>query len=159
MSTRSASCDRYQWQQSFRDDVKNMYRTNYHDFTNLDPVALQSDFPAGYGGNKPSIRHEVLHRNTAFEHTYGHMRDGRLASAARYHFPDFTASKEGTPIYTLNPRIPNPQFEFCTALGGSLTAEDQISTFKKAPWGLNQAALPKLTFESEVTRPSRKYPH
>jgi hypothetical protein len=156
MASRSASCDRYQWHKSFRDGVKNMYRTNYHDFMNLDPVALQNDFPSGYGGNKTAIRHEVLHRNTAFEDTYGHTRDKSKVAPGRFHFPDFTVSKQGVPLYTSDPKIPNAQFEYCTALGGFLTSEDQISTFKKAPWGINQGALPKLNFESEFTRPSRK---
>ena len=146
------STDRYEWHKSFRDEVKNMYRTNYHDFMNRDPVALQSDFPSGYGGNKPAIRHQVLHRNTDFEQTYGHTRDASKASNDRFHFPDFTSTKQGVPIFTQNPRIPNPQFEYCTALGGHLTVDDQIATYKKAPWGLNDLAIPKLTCESKVDR-------
>lgn len=148
LMSRSVSCDRYLWHGAFRDEVKNMYRTSYQDFMTLSPVALQSDFPSGYGGNKPSMRHEVLHRNTAFEKTYGHLRNGSLACSGRFHFPDFSASKTGTPIFTANPQRPNAQFEFCTALGGALKPEDHIATFKKAPWGLNEGALPKLTHES-----------
>jgi hypothetical protein len=149
------SSDRYKWHTAFHDHAKNMYRTNYHDFMNIDPVALQADFPAGYGGNKPSIRHEVIHRNTSFEKTYGHLRDAKYASEGRYHFPEFTGNKQGIPVLTPNPQLPNAQFEYCTAIGGRLSPQDQIATFKKGPWGVNVPILPKLTFESEVTRPSK----
>merc|ERR1712217_171848 len=50
-----------------RDHAKNMYRTSYSDMSHFREVAIRSDFPSGYGGHIPSLRHDVLFRNTAFD--------------------------------------------------------------------------------------------
>merc|ERR1719199_2167221 len=53
---------------------KNMYRTSYTDATHFRETYVRSDFPAGYGGHIPSIRHDILHRNTEFDRKAACMR-------------------------------------------------------------------------------------
>jgi len=64
----------WQWHEAYRDMQKNMYRTSYTDATHFRETYVKSDFPAGYGGHIPSIRHDVLHRNTEFDRKAACMR-------------------------------------------------------------------------------------
>ncbi|PFH35299.1 hypothetical protein BESB_061860 [Besnoitia besnoiti] len=78
----------------------NAYRTSYADMTQGRETHVKSNMPSGYGGNIPTIRHDVLHRNTQF-----HKRLHELAhDPNRDTFGDFEANIQGISYVTKNPR-------------------------------------------------------
>ncbi|EER13809.1 hypothetical protein Pmar_PMAR000972 [Perkinsus marinus ATCC 50983] len=112
----------WHWHQAFRDTVKNMYRTNYHDMVNLREVAVRSDFPSGYAGHVPVVKHDILFKNTKlwqdFQHEFNRedvspvgvsctaqddMREFRMTDR----LPAFGGQKAGVPQYCQNPRGAN----------------------------------------------------
>eukprot|EP00930_Biecheleria_cincta_P033146 TRINITY_DN22960_c0_g1_i1.p1 TRINITY_DN22960_c0_g1~~TRINITY_DN22960_c0_g1_i1.p1 ORF type:complete len:195 (+),score=18.58 TRINITY_DN22960_c0_g1_i1:81-587(+) len=90
----------WEWHEAYRDQAKNMYRTSYSDMTHGREVAVKSDFPAGYGGHVPSMRFDLLFRNTRQD------RDMllRRADPSRDAMPSFKQQLEGVPSYTKIPR-------------------------------------------------------
>lgn len=94
-----------QWHGEHRDMMNNMYRTSYQDMVHRKEVAVKKDMPSGYGGHIPSLRHDVLHRNTGFDT----MRADLITDPGRETFASFWEMKAGIPSYTTNPRGPkNP---------------------------------------------------
>uniref|UniRef100_A0A7S1AMJ8 Uncharacterized protein n=1 Tax=Noctiluca scintillans TaxID=2966 RepID=A0A7S1AMJ8_NOCSC len=87
------------WHDEHRDHQKNMYRTSYHDMIHCRDVAVKRDMPSGYGGHIPSLRHDVLFRNTRFDD----MR-ADLEHPHRDTHPSFWEQKAGIPSHTDNPR-------------------------------------------------------
>eukprot|EP00397_Hematodinium_sp_SG-2012_P060562 GEMP01079045.1.p1 GENE.GEMP01079045.1~~GEMP01079045.1.p1 ORF type:complete len:172 (+),score=36.04 GEMP01079045.1:88-603(+) len=81
----------WKWHESFRDASKNMYRTSYTDMIHGREVSVTSDFPSGYGGHIPAIRHDILFRNTGFDRT----RRIRQCDFSRDSFPDFSTQIAG----------------------------------------------------------------
>merc|ERR1719335_397326 len=90
----------FHWHETFRDTVKNTYRTTYNDMVHGREVSVRSDFPSGYGGHVPSLRHDVLFRNTAFDR----MRATMQANVSRDVFSSFNGQIEGIPTHTKQPR-------------------------------------------------------
>eukprot|EP00928_Gymnodinium_smaydae_P007307 TRINITY_DN12646_c1_g2_i1.p1 TRINITY_DN12646_c1_g2~~TRINITY_DN12646_c1_g2_i1.p1 ORF type:complete len:176 (+),score=27.41 TRINITY_DN12646_c1_g2_i1:85-612(+) len=68
-----------QWRGVQRDLKKNMYRTAYKDMANNGEICVKSDFPVGYGGHVPSVRFDLLHRNTQLD------RDAALRQLDPFH--------------------------------------------------------------------------
>merc|ERR1740139_4306 len=89
----------FEWHESYRDMMKNMYRSTYTDSSHFREVHTKSDYPAGYGGHIPSMRHDVLHRNTEFDRKRECMRQDPSRDA----HPTFIDQLSGVPTYTKSP--------------------------------------------------------
>lgn len=90
----------HQWHETYRDTVKNMYRSSYSDMVYGKEVSVRSDLPSGYGGHCPSLRHDILFRNTGFDRRKEVMK----ADISRDAFPAFDGQISGVPTYCANPR-------------------------------------------------------
>jgi len=90
----------HEWHDTFRDMAKNMYRTSYSDMVHGREVAVRNDMPAGYGGHVPSLRHDVLFRNTGFDRRRAVMKENIMRDT----FPSFAEQNEGIPAVTKLPR-------------------------------------------------------
>eukprot|EP00746_Dinoflagellata_sp_MGD_P162769 gnl/MRDRNA2_/MRDRNA2_90477_c0_seq1.p1 gnl/MRDRNA2_/MRDRNA2_90477_c0~~gnl/MRDRNA2_/MRDRNA2_90477_c0_seq1.p1 ORF type:complete len:188 (+),score=26.01 gnl/MRDRNA2_/MRDRNA2_90477_c0_seq1:98-661(+) len=90
----------HQWHETFRDTVKNMYRSSYADMVHGREVSVGSDLPSGYGGHCPSLRHDILFRNTGFDRRKEEMK----MNFSRDAFPAFEGQIQGVPTYCTNPR-------------------------------------------------------
>lgn len=88
------------WHLTFKDTVKNMYRSSYKDMVHGQEVSVKSDLPSGYGGHCPSLRHDILFRNTGFDRRKEAMR----MNFSRDAFPAFEEQIQGVPTYCANPR-------------------------------------------------------
>lgn len=88
--------------ETFHDTTKNMYRSSYADMVSGKEISVKSDLPSGYGGHIPSLRHDILFRNTAFDRTTESKRTDLLRDA----FPSFQGQICGSPTYCTNPRGP-----------------------------------------------------
>jgi len=82
----------WKWHETFRDSSKNMYRTTYTDMIHGREVSVRSDYPSGYGGHVPSLRHDILFRNEAFDRT----RRLQMNDESRDSHPDFKTQITGT---------------------------------------------------------------
>jgi hypothetical protein len=140
---------------SLADSLKNTYVTSYHDFMFRKPVTLQNDFPDGYTGYRPSIQHEIIHRNTTFENTYGHTRSSSQPPLqGNFRFPDFTKNKQGVPLYTKNCKKGNDFYDLCTNIGGKWSEKEKVATYLHSPWGLFDITYKKLDRNTVAKRPS-----
>eukprot|EP00811_Abedinium_folium_P000218 NODE_10199_length_1369_cov_9.669887.p1 GENE.NODE_10199_length_1369_cov_9.669887~~NODE_10199_length_1369_cov_9.669887.p1 ORF type:complete len:314 (-),score=27.39 NODE_10199_length_1369_cov_9.669887:330-1271(-) len=92
--------EQHEWHDTYGDMKMNMYRTSYQDMVQGHEVAVKNDFPAGYGGHVPSVRHDVMFRNSLFDRMQGHLR----AHPDRDTFPTFVDQKDGQPCHTAKPR-------------------------------------------------------
>jgi len=90
----------WKWHETFRDTAKNMYRTSYTDMIHGREIAVQNDFPSGYGGHVPSLRHDILFRNTGFDRQKALMQ----YDVSRDANPSFKGQIEGVPTYSSKPR-------------------------------------------------------
>eukprot|EP00746_Dinoflagellata_sp_MGD_P006084 gnl/MRDRNA2_/MRDRNA2_111828_c0_seq1.p1 gnl/MRDRNA2_/MRDRNA2_111828_c0~~gnl/MRDRNA2_/MRDRNA2_111828_c0_seq1.p1 ORF type:complete len:168 (+),score=11.12 gnl/MRDRNA2_/MRDRNA2_111828_c0_seq1:96-599(+) len=88
--------------ETFHDTAKNMYRSSYADMVSGNEISVKSDLPSGYGGHIPSLRHDILFRNTAFDRTI----DSKRTQTSRDAFPHFGSQISGIPTYCINPRGP-----------------------------------------------------
>mmetsp|Transcript_69420 Transcript_69420/g.165433 ORF Transcript_69420/g.165433 Transcript_69420/m.165433 type:complete len:219 (+) Transcript_69420:79-735(+) len=116
----------WEWHESYRDLFKNMYRTTYSDMSHGRETYAKSDFPAGYGGHIPSIRFDVLHRNTAFDRKMALLR----TDPSRDAMPSFKANLDGVPYYTKHP---------CGAKKNptkGVVPHNGTTTMLKPPWGV-----------------------
>lgn len=116
----------WEWHETFRDQSKNMYRTSYSDMAHFREVHVKSDFPSGYGGHVRSIRHDVLHRNTAFDRKMVLQR----TDPSRDAFPSFIDQLAGLPTSTKYP---------CGARNNptkGVVKHDGTTTMLKPPWGV-----------------------
>uniref|UniRef100_A0A7S2B625 Uncharacterized protein n=1 Tax=Alexandrium andersonii TaxID=327968 RepID=A0A7S2B625_9DINO len=116
----------WEWHEAHRDLAKNMYRTSYNDMAHGREVCMKSDYPAGYGGHIPSMRHDVLFRNTAFERNIVLRR----SDPSRDSFPSFHDQISGIPTITSFPRGAknNPTYK--------VVPHDGTTTTPKPPWGV-----------------------
>jgi len=89
----------WQWHEAFRDMAKNQYRTSYSDMTHFKETYVKTDHPSGYGGHQPSVKHDVLFRNTAFDRKQSIMR----ADPSRDAHPSFNDQLAGVPTLCTNP--------------------------------------------------------
>merc|ERR1719253_425212 len=94
--------NQWAWHSTFRDLMKNMYRTSYSDTISGREIAALSNFPAGYGGHVAPLRHDVLFRNTTFDKEQSDL----FQEHNREHLPDFCDQLAGAPVYTHSPRGP-----------------------------------------------------
>jgi hypothetical protein len=115
----------WKWHEAHRDLGKNMYRTSYTDMTHFREVHVRSDFPAGYGGHIPSMRHDVLFRNTEIDRKMSLMRHDPNRDA----LPSFNDQLAGIPTSTKFPcgAKKNPTHKVCLHDG---------TTKPLAPWGI-----------------------
>lgn len=116
----------WEWHEAHRDQAKNMYRTSYSDMVHGREVFVRSDYPAGYGGHVPSIRHDVLFRNTAFDRNTVLRR----SDPSRDAHPSFHDQLSGIPTQTRFPRGArhNPTYK--------VVPHDGTTTTPKPPWGV-----------------------
>jgi hypothetical protein len=124
----------YEWHNTYRDSVDNMYRTTYQDMIHGREVSVKNDFPAGYGGHVPSLRHDVLFRNTEFDRMHELLRN----DPGRDVFPSFVNQNKGLPTYTKFPRGVNiPP-----------TANCGPDVLVKPPWGVTLSLNEPPTFRT-----------
>jgi len=90
----------HEWHEAYRDHMANMYRTSYQDMTTGKEVAVKNDFPDGYGGHVPSLRHDILFRNTGFDRRQEELRNDYNRDV----FPSFAEQNDGVPCSTVRPR-------------------------------------------------------
>lgn len=121
------------WHEAHRDMLNNMYRTSYQDMINGREVSVKNDFPAGYGGHIPSLRHDVLFRNTAIDKRYEELR----TDFARDAMPSFREQNEGIPAFTERPRGARKPPSAYT-----------VPTWPVRPWALTQPLTEQPTFRS-----------
>ncbi|OEH74055.1 hypothetical protein cyc_06056 [Cyclospora cayetanensis] len=76
----------------------NMYRTSYNDMCKGLEVCVKSDFPSGYGGHVPTVRHQVLFRDSPEALAIA----ARAKDPTRDSFGDFAANINGIPYLTKN---------------------------------------------------------
>jgi len=122
MVNKDPACQ-WEWHEAYRDITKNMYRTTYTDATHFRETYCKSDFPVGYGGHIPSIRHDVLFRNTEFDRKMALMRNDPSRDAK----PSFIDQIAGIPTVTKFPcgAKNNPTYKVVR----------RESTAPLAPWG------------------------
>ncbi|CAK0846550.1 unnamed protein product, partial [Prorocentrum cordatum] len=147
--------NQWQWHEAHRDEKKNMYRTSYSDMSQGREVAVKSDCPSGYGGHVPSLRFDVLHRNTGFDRT----NTIRKNDFGRDTLPDFSEQLSGIPSYTAFPQGANSK---PTA---GVVPHDGTTTMLKPPWAvvgadgkrkLNQRSVPPTMLRGSMSSPSLK---
>jgi len=116
----------WEWHEAHRDLAKNMYRTSYNDMVHGREVHVRNDYPAGYGGHIPSLRHDVLFRNTAFDRNIALRR----SDPSRDAHPSFHDQISGIPTATRFPRGArnNPTYK--------VVPHDGTTTTPKPPWGI-----------------------
>lgn len=115
----------WQWHEAYRDLAKNQFRTSYTDMSHGRETYVRSDFPAGYGGHIPSMRYDILHRNTAQDR---HMAI-RKSDPDRDVLPSFELQIRGLPSTTAHP---------CGAKKNptkGVVPHSGLTTNPKAPWG------------------------
>mmetsp|Transcript_37752 Transcript_37752/g.74928 ORF Transcript_37752/g.74928 Transcript_37752/m.74928 type:complete len:308 (+) Transcript_37752:68-991(+) len=125
-------CD---WHEAHRDMMKNMYRTSYSDMTQRREVHVRSDFPSGYGGHVPSVRHDVTFRNTAFDREQGQRR----YHPTRDTHPSFEEQIAGIPCHTSNPRGARNRPTYGTI------PHDGTTAMPKFPWAVATTQQEPLT--------------
>lgn len=129
------------WHEAYRDNMQNMYRTSYQDMVHGREVAVKNDFPDGYGGHVPSLRHDVLFRNTKFDR----MHDSLRGNVARDIFPSFQEQNEGIPSSTRFPRGKKKP----------PTAGTVPHVLVKPPWALTLALQEPPTFRTSPSNTAR----
>jgi len=119
----------FEWHEAHRDLTKNMYRTSYTDMIAGREIHVKSDFPSGYGGHIPALRHDVLFRNTGFHRT----QTVNQMAPTRDSYPSFDDHIKGIPTVTELPRGARkpPTFK-------AFPHEAPLKT-NVAPWGLTQS--------------------
>jgi len=90
----------WEWHEAHRDLAKNQYRTTYTDMVHFKEVNVKSDYPSGYGGHIPNIRHDVLFRNTAFDRVQALRRNDPSRDA----HPSFKDHIAGIPTWCAKPQ-------------------------------------------------------
>lgn len=131
-----------EWHMAFRDLSNNMYRTSYQDMIHGKEITVKSDMPSGYGGHIPSLRHDVLFKNTDFDR----MRTSLKSSSGRDTLPSFEEQTMGLPSMTPNPRgRPRPP------TAGTIPVFSN-SPFLKPPWALTGHLTEPLSFRTNMAR-------
>lgn len=131
----------WEWHETYRDMAKNQYRTSYTDMVHFKEVNVKSDYPSGYGGHIPSIRHDVLHRNSAFDRGQVLRRNDPSRDA----HPSFANQIAGIPTYCAKPQgaKKNPTW--------GVIPHDGTTTNLIAPWAV---ATPVRTVPSHRSVPT-----
>jgi len=131
----------WDWHEVHRDMAKNMYRTSYTDMIHFKEVNVKSDYPSGYGGHIPSIRHDILHRNTAYDRQIALRRNDPSRDA----HPSFQDQISGIPTWCKKPQgaKKNPTYGVVPHNG---TTSQLI-----APWGVVSAVRPVPSYRNVPT--------
>lgn len=124
----------WEWHEAYRDLSKNMYRTSYMDMSHGREVHVKSDYPSGYGGHIPSIRHDVLFRNTAFDR----INILRRTDPSRDAHPSFVDHIAGIPTATQFPAGAKKPPSY------GVVPHDGTTTMLKPPWGILHSKAPQL---------------
>jgi len=130
-----------EWHSNYRDSMDNMYRTSYKDMIHGREVSVKNDFPAGYGGHVPSLRHDVLFRNTEFDR----MRSLLKNDPGRDVLPSFVEQNLGIPSLTKNPK----------GIGQAPTAGSGPDVLVKPPWALTLTLRELPTFRTNPPNSAR----
>merc|ERR1719362_2213290 len=137
--------NQWEWHQAHRDMMKNMYRTSYSDMTHGHKASVRSDFPSGYGGHVPSVRHDIAFRNTAFDREQWEKKN----HPARDKHPSFDEQIAGAPCHTNNP------------MGARRRPTDGTTSMPKCPWAVATTRREPLTHRMPpptVLHPDFQYP-
>lgn len=104
-------------------------------------VNVKSDYPSGYGGHIPSIRHDVLHRNTAFDRQQALKR----GDPSRDAFPSFKDQLAGIPTWCAKPQgaKKNPSY--------GVIPHDGTTTNIIAPWAVLGPVKPVPSYRNVPT--------
>jgi hypothetical protein len=135
----------WEWHEAYRDSFRNQYRTTYTDMSHGRETYARSDYPSGYGGHIPSLRFDVLFRNTAFDRNQVLKR----SDPSRDAHPSFKDQLEGVPTFCAKPQgaKKNPSYK--------VVPHDGTTTNIRAPWGVLKpvVALPNFrNVPSTMTR-------
>lgn len=135
--------EQWEWHEAYRDQAKNMYRTSYMDASHNREVHVKSDMPSGYGGHIQSLRHDVLHRNTAFD------RNNMLArqDPSRDALPSFVDHIAGIPTATQYPQGAKKRPTF------GVIPHNGKTTMPRVPWG-QQVAYHRDPLNHRFTPPT-----
>eukprot|EP00933_Yihiella_yeosuensis_P061911 TRINITY_DN64780_c0_g1_i1.p1 TRINITY_DN64780_c0_g1~~TRINITY_DN64780_c0_g1_i1.p1 ORF type:complete len:223 (-),score=34.42 TRINITY_DN64780_c0_g1_i1:170-838(-) len=128
----------FEWHENYRDMMKNMYRTTYTDMAHGRETYCKSDFPSGYGGHIPCIRHDVLFKNTSFERN----RVLNRSDPSRDAFPSFVDQISGLPTVTKHP---------CGAKKNptkGVVPHDGTTTMLRPPWGIMSSKRDPLNYRA-----------
>lgn len=131
----------WEWHEAHRDIAKNQYRTSYTDMIHFKEVNVKSDYPSGYGGHIPSIRHDILHRNTAFDRQQALKRNDPSRDA----HPSFKDQIAGVPTWCAKPQgaRKNPTF--------GVVPHDGTTTNIISPWAVIRPVKPVPSFRNVPT--------
>jgi len=135
----------WDWHEVHRDMAKNMYRTTYTDMIHFKEVNVKSDYPSGYGGHIPSVRHDILHRNTAFDRTLALKR----SDPSRDAHPSFQDQISGIPTWCKKPQgaKKNPTY--------GVVQHDGTTSQLIAPWGVVRPVRAVPSFRTVPTTLAR----
>jgi len=124
---------------------KNQYRTSYTDMVHFKEVNVKSDYPSGYGGHIPCIRHDVLHRNTAFDRNQVLKRNDPSRDA----HPSFRDQLAGIPTFCAKPQgaRKNPTY--------GVVPHDGTTTNLISPWAVVKPVVPVPSYRNVPTTLSR----
>lgn len=122
----------WEWHEAHRDMAKNQYRTSYTDMVHFKEVNVKSDYPSGYGGHIPCIRHDMLYRNTAFDRQQALRRNDPSRDA----HPSFRDQLAGIPTWCAKPQgaRKNPSF--------GVFPTDGTTTCLVPPWAIVKPVRP-----------------
>jgi len=126
----------WEWHEAYRDMTKNMYRTSYMDMSHGKEVHVKSDYPSGYGGHVPSIRHDVLFRNTSFDR----QAAVRRSDPSRDAHPSFIDHISGIPTVTRFPQGAKKTPSF------GVVPHDGTTSMLKPPWGIQTSKRDPLNY-------------
>jgi len=124
--------NQWEWHDSFRDASKNMYRTTYSDCIHFREVNVENNYPSGYGGHVPTLRHDVLFKNTTLHAEI----EARSHDVTRDCHPPFERQKRGQPIMSSKKR-------------GLKFAREEVYP---APWAYCLPTTPSLTYNDSPPR-------
>lgn len=131
----------WEWHEAYRDMAKNQYRTSYTDMVHFKEVNVKSDYPSGYGGHIPCIRHDILHRNTQFDRQQVLRRNDPSRDA----HPSFRDQLAGIPTFCAKPQgaRKNPTW--------GVVPHDGTTTNLISPWAVVSPVQPVPSYRNVPT--------
>jgi len=155
----------WQWHEAHRDAYRNQYRTSYTDMSHGRETSVKSDYPSGYGGHIPTLRFDVLFRNTAFDRNTVLKR----SDPSRDAHPSFKDQLSGIPTFCAKPQgaKKNPSFKVVTHDGstnplapwGTLRPVVHVPSFRNVPATMTRArSMPSIVADKGSQRQNRAAP-
>lgn len=135
----------WDWHEAHRDMSKNQYRTSYQDMIHFKEVNVKSDYPSGYGGHIPCVRHDILFRNTAFDRQQALRRNDPSRDA----HPSFKDHIAGIPTWCAKPQgaKKNPTW--------GVVPHDGTTTNLISPWAVLKPVRPVPSYRNVPTTLAR----